>query len=61
MEVLPARKPEFDERELELSPGVKTYLQHKAITLYAHQSDAIELLRRGEHITITTPTASGKT
>ncbi|MGZ7121791.1 MAG: DEAD/DEAH box helicase, partial [Halobacteriota archaeon] len=61
VEVLPARKAEFVESELELSPGVKTYLRRKAITLYAHQYEAIKLLRRGEHITITTPTASGKT
>ncbi|MGZ4918900.1 MAG: DEAD/DEAH box helicase [Halobacteriota archaeon] len=61
IEVLPARKPEYDEGELELSPKVKAYLQHNAITLYSHQSDAVALLRSGEDIVITTPTASGKT
>ncbi len=61
VEVLPARTAEFDASELELSCKIKAYLQHKKITLYAHQSDAIGLLRGGEHIVITTPTASGKT
>ncbi len=61
IEVLPARKPEYDNRGLTVSPKVETYLQHKAITLYSHQSDAIALLRSGENVVITTPTASGKT
>ena len=43
----------------ELDPRVRERLGHDA--LYAHQADAWEAARRGEHVIVTTGTASGKT
>ncbi len=37
------------------------YLAHNNIQLYAHQCEAINALRAGKNVIITTPTASGKT
>ncbi|MGZ7044364.1 MAG: DEAD/DEAH box helicase, partial [Methanobacterium sp.] len=40
---------------------INNYLRQNNITLYKHQSEVIDLLRKGENVIITTPTASGKT
>ncbi len=61
IEIIPAQKPVFGELEIEEGSGIKKYLGVKNICLYQHQCRAIELLRKGENIIITTPTASGKT
>jgi DEAD/DEAH box helicase domain-containing protein len=44
-----------------LSPSLEAYLDQKNIRLYSHQCDAIDHIRAGRNIIITTPTASGKT
>jgi len=44
-----------------LSPSLNAYLEEKRIHLYSHQCDAINHLRNGKNVIITTPTASGKT
>ena len=60
IEVLPSRIPIYGELN-GLPDPIRTYLLEKGITLYTHQCQAIEKLRDGKNITITTPTASGKT
>ncbi len=44
-----------------LPPSLTAYLSTNSISLYRHQVEAIELIRKGEDIIITTPTSSGKT
>ncbi|MGB9176959.1 MAG: DEAD/DEAH box helicase [Methanoregula sp.] len=44
-----------------LLPSLKAYLDQKRIRLYSHQCDAIDHIREGKNVIITTPTASGKT
>ena len=62
IEVLTPQKPIYGKLERELPQSIKNYLLKKGIKqLYKHQCDAIEKLRAGKNIIITTPTASGKT
>ncbi len=61
VEVLKARKAEFGKIKKELPKNIDNYLKKKNIKLYKHQSIAIDILRAGENLIITTPTASGKT
>jgi len=61
IEILPSKRPIYGELKKEFSPAIKNYLLKKGIKLYIHQRDAIEKLREGKNIIITTPTASGKT
>ncbi len=61
IETIPRREPVFGKLAKELPPNIKKYLAQKKIVLYEHQCEAIELLRGGKNIIITTPTASGKT
>ena len=44
-----------------LHPTLTAYLAERGISLYRHQRDAIEAIRAGRDVIITTPTASGKT
>jgi len=44
-----------------LHPTLKAYLDERGISLYRHQKDAIEAIRAGQDVIITTPSASGKT
>lgn len=61
IEILPSKEAIYGKLKGELSPNIKNYLLKKGIKLYIHQCDAIEKLREGKNIIITTPTASGKT
>jgi len=61
IEVLPAREPTYGEIKKELPINLQRYLAKKRITLYQHQCDALNALRSGKNVVITTPTASGKT
>lgn len=45
----------------DLPNSLRNYLEKRDISLYSHQCQAIEGIRRKENIIITTPTASGKT
>lgn len=51
----------YGELRTPLSAALAAYIQQKNIRLYAHQCDAINHLRDGRNVIITTPTASGKT
>ena len=61
IEILPPKKPIYGELKKDLPQNLKNYLLKKNIKLYRHQCNAIEYLRAGKNIIITTPTASGKT
>ncbi|MCL0063785.1 DEAD/DEAH box helicase [Dehalococcoidia bacterium] len=61
IEVLTPQKPIYGKLERDLPQSIRNYLLKKGIKLYKHQCDAIEKLRTGKNIIVTTPTASGKT
>ena len=45
-----------------VDPALVTVLGDRGVTeLYTHQHEAVEAVRRGEHVAVVTPTASGKT
>jgi len=54
----PARYGTLDKS---LPAPLEDYLSHNGINLYSHQCEAINAIRAGENVIITTPTASGKT
>ncbi len=55
----PARGPRLEPIPDELDPRVRERLAHDA--LFSHQREAWDAARRGEHVIVTTGTASGKT
>jgi DEAD/DEAH box helicase domain-containing protein len=61
VEVLPPREAVYETPEEDLPLEIGDYLTRKKIKLYCHQSAAIDYLRAGKNVLITTPTASGKT
>ena len=60
IETLNARQAQYGEIK-ELPQSIQKYLQDSHIKLYQHQVEATQLIRDGENVLITTPTASGKT
>ncbi len=59
---VPARKGKYAELPEELSTELWEMLKQRDITqLYSHQLAAYRAARRGEHVVVVTPTASGKT
>ena len=61
IERLPSHKPACGIVSPPLPGPLAAYLEQKEIRLYTHQCEAIERIRGGNHIILTTPTASGKT
>jgi len=61
IEILSSQNPIYGGLRKDFSANIRNYLLRKAIKLYKHQCEAIENLRAGKNIIITTPTASGKT
>jgi DEAD/DEAH box helicase domain-containing protein len=59
--VIPAQEASYGTTERPLPPSLQKYLDREGIRLYAHQAEALEALRAGENLILTTPTASGKT
>jgi DEAD/DEAH box helicase domain-containing protein len=58
----PARSARATPLPHELHPAVRAALARRSIEeLYVHQAEAWEAVRRGEHVVVTTGTASGKT
>ncbi|MDD1691181.1 MAG: DEAD/DEAH box helicase [Methanoregula sp.] len=47
--------------ETPLSPSLEAYLDQRGIRLYTHQCEAINHVRAGKNVVLTTSTASGKT
>jgi DEAD/DEAH box helicase domain-containing protein len=59
---LPARTARFGDLDGPLHPDLENSLRAQGITrLYTHQAAAVNATRRGEHVAVVTPTASGKT
>ncbi|MCG7854817.1 MAG: DEAD/DEAH box helicase, partial [Methanoregulaceae archaeon] len=44
-----------------LPPPLQIHLDRNRISLYSHQTEALEAFRNGENVILTTRTASGKT
>ncbi|MBE6494808.1 MAG: DEAD/DEAH box helicase, partial [Methanobrevibacter thaueri] len=60
IETIPAKKASFKKVE-NLNERIIDYLDSKDVKLYQHQAETYEAIKDGEHVIITTPTASGKT
>jgi DEAD/DEAH box helicase domain-containing protein len=58
---LKPQKAVYGDTKATLPQFIKNYLHKNNIKLYKHQCEAIDLLRGGKNVVITTPTASGKT
>ncbi|MCM2464842.1 DEAD/DEAH box helicase [Methanoculleus oceani] len=61
IETTSPREARYGDLSRPLPEEVRAYCDGKGIRLYTHQCAAIEHLRAGENVIITTPTASGKT
>jgi DEAD/DEAH box helicase domain-containing protein len=60
--VIPEASANFAPLPADLRPEVVTALAGRGIErLYSHQADAYEAVRKGRHLVVVTPTASGKT
>jgi DEAD/DEAH box helicase domain-containing protein len=60
-EITPPAESRYGLLKTPLSPSLESYLDNKRIRLYSHQCEAIDSIRDGKNVIITTPTASGKT
>ncbi len=59
---IPARPAHYGALESPLAPALSASLRALGVDrLYAHQAEAVNAVRAGEHVTIVTATASGKT
>ena len=58
---LPQAPPLHAQLNQPLPEPLDAYLQKHKLSLYAHQIEILEKVRAGDHVVITTPTASGKT
>ncbi len=61
VERLPGREAQFGHLDPPLAESLSSFLDDGGLRLYTHQADTIERIRKGLHIMVTTPTASGKT
>ncbi len=60
--VVSASEANFAPLPRELNPGLVEALARRGVErLYSHQAEAYEAVRRGRHLVVVTPTASGKT
>jgi DEAD/DEAH box helicase domain-containing protein len=60
-EIFEPEPPRYGTLEIPLGETFESYLDHQGIRLYSHQCEAINRIRSGKNVIITTPTASGKT
>lgn len=59
--VIPPREARYADFPASLHPALQNALQERGIErLYCHQAEAFEAARNGEHVVVTTGTASGK-
>jgi len=58
---IPPKNAEYNENNLDLPDNFEEYLLKKNKKLYTHQYSALENVRIGKNILLTTSTASGKT
>ena len=62
VEEIPAHEAEFSELTRPFPPAINHYLRaHGIRSLYSHQVEAIEAIRGGKNVVVTTATGSGKT
>jgi len=61
IEVIPARTASYGALDKPLPKNIADYLNQRKIRLYTHQATAINKIRQGKNVIISTPTASGKT
>lgn len=61
IQLIPPKEAVYGSLPERLPEGIEHYLEVNRLKLYKHQCDAIEILRQGKNLVITTPTASGKT
>src|SRR2546425_580123 len=60
--VIPAATAEFAQLPADLRPELVAALGRRGIErLYSHQAEAYDAVKRGRHLVVVTPTASGKT
>ena len=60
VETIPAKEASFKKVD-NLNERIVRYLDDSDMKLYTHQAETYEAIKDGEHVIITTPTASGKT
>jgi hypothetical protein len=53
--------PRYGTLKIPLNDTLESYINQHRISLYSHQCEAINRIRSGKNVIITTPTASGKT
>jgi len=61
VETTAPKSPEYGILDRPLSSSLQSYMDQKGIRLYSHQCEAINHVRAGNDVIITTSTASGKT
>ncbi len=61
VEQIPARTAEYAEPARPLPSPLSGWLAREGIRLYTHQAGALDTVREGRDLVLTTPTASGKT
>ena len=60
--VIPSSPPQYSPLPADLRPELAAALESRGITrLYSHQAESYAEIRRGRHLAVVTPTASGKT
>ncbi len=60
--LLPSIPPMWSKTEYDGPPEIRKTLKAQGIDrLYRHQTEAIELIEKGRHVIVATPTSSGKT
>ncbi len=58
---IPAKSAKYGTLDFELEPELTDWLEKSDLQLYYHQAAALNSIRAGKNVIITTPTASGKT
>lgn len=61
-QILPESPPTYESPEIPFCESITNILSNTGITqLYRHQAQALNLIRKKNHVVVATPTASGKT
>ncbi len=60
-QIIPEKEGEYKEPIVPFQEPIHSWLSNLNIRLFTHQTKCLELLRSGNHVILTTPTASGKT